>query len=1246
MATASAQSIDEREESQTNGVQVDLNPASSAQDGGQSQELEWHGNPSFPCVLILDMTRIGDGSATGQMKAVLFANFPQQNLLQVYVREQQSFGLHFFSKQPTAHPNLEKHTDADRLLSKCRRFAPDVLYYRPVADQPFFHDFACAAIETLGTPIVIHIVDDWMERLRRKDPDLYARFDQSLQRLLHQAFARLSICQAMSIALQERYGVEFVSIANSVDPEDWLATQLPTEAKRSDRPFTIRYVGSLADDMTFESVLDVAKAIAVLRSERAVKLEIYTRQLWRDKIASFVDNLPGVSLHDAEFSPASYRQLLMDADALLIAYNFDPASIAYVRYSMANKFPECLASGSPVIVYGSMEIATVSYAAATGCTELVTEQNPVMLKNAIRSLIDHADRCKTLGQSARNYAFEHHSTQQMQHRFYALLQGAAQSKPLYPPVSMQLNDIPEQQNEQQNGQLIWGGYERSLSAHIDETLLIAELLNHLPQTSVMVDVGAHFGSALKPFAQKGWHIFAYEPDPDNRQILNQQAEHFSHVRIDSRAISHQAGETLSLYGSQESTGISTLTPFRDSHTPKCQIVTTTVAQICAEQGLSQIDFLKIDTEGYDLMVLQGVPWTRIQPDVIECEFEDQKTVPLGYTFHDMAQYLVDRRYTVLVSEWHPVIQYGIRHDWHRLVSYPCRLSSPQAWGNLLAFKQPPDLAQIAVIAQKLVKTQAPTSTHLPEHQSHTAIEGQNGMNVTNLKEHHQQSNSGNLDGKMATPIQENIPSIANHLPAPQTEQPTVPEPSATQLATGLLGRIGRYYRRWPLGVAVLAAALNTVAMLDGIPYRWAFSGGGSILLLFLVGHAASKADFSLEVGNRAQETANRAQETADRAQKVANRIQTKATSALKKANHAIEQIESAMSTLNTATEIANSSRETANQSMTTAKFSVETATRTTKIARSAIDRANQATETAESALKVSNQAIANAKSTAKTAESIVTATQQTDQAVSALEQQVIQALQKNSNSSNIRLFQPFERQLSQENLETFVDFWLPTLNLQLDRRALGYLAHRLCLDEDACSGRLATTVQDMLLRILVARSLKSHELSVLEIGSLFGINLAILYDTCREHFETVRLNAIDPLDGYYGKSRTDLITNVPVTRKIFEHNMRQVDVPAQDITLIQGLSTEAMVLEKAGLQQYNLLIIDGDHSYEGIKFDFDHYCSAVNLGGYILFDDYGSEDWPEVGEFVDQEVRSNPCVEWVGSSWRTAVFRVIRRNLG
>lgn len=52
----------------------------------------------------------------------------------------------------------------------------------------------------------------------------------------------------------------------------------------------------------------------------------------------------------------------------------------------------------------------------------------------------------------------------------------------------------------------------------DETKLVFKVLQAKRKKGVMIDVGAHFGGALAPFALCGWKIYAFEPDAGNEKI--------------------------------------------------------------------------------------------------------------------------------------------------------------------------------------------------------------------------------------------------------------------------------------------------------------------------------------------------------------------------------------------------------------------------------------------------------------------------------------------------------------------------------------------------------------------------------------------------------------------------------------------------------------------------------------------------------------------------------------------------------
>ncbi|HEX5475772.1 MAG TPA: FkbM family methyltransferase [Vicinamibacterales bacterium] len=233
----------------------------------------------------------------------------------------------------------------------------------------------------------------------------------------------------------------------------------------------------------------------------------------------------------------------------------------------------------------------------------------------------------------------------------------------------------------------------------EEAAMVFRLLRAASTNGVMVDVGAHIGTASLPFARSGWRVFAFEPDPSNRGQLERAVASFPRVLVDPRALADQPRQQAPFYTSRVSTGISGLTAFHPSHVVTSSIDVTTLRDFCAEHPLERVDFLKVDTEGFDLFVLRGVPWEQFNPRVIVCEFEDAKTRPLGYSFQDLARLLIQQHYALVVSEWYPVRRYGGPHRWRRFARYPCDLVDGNAWGNIIAVQDPNLLASLLSLCE-------------------------------------------------------------------------------------------------------------------------------------------------------------------------------------------------------------------------------------------------------------------------------------------------------------------------------------------------------------------------------------------------------------------------------------------------------------------------------------------------------------------------------------------------------------------
>ncbi|MCA9273828.1 MAG: class I SAM-dependent methyltransferase [Phycisphaerales bacterium] len=214
------------------------------------------------------------------------------------------------------------------------------------------------------------------------------------------------------------------------------------------------------------------------------------------------------------------------------------------------------------------------------------------------------------------------------------------------------------------------------------------------------------------------------------------------------------------------------------------------------------------------------------------------------------------------------------------------------------------------------------------------------------------------------------------------------------------------------------------------------------------------------------------------------------------------------------------------------------------------------------------------------------------------------------------------------------------LGVDISQREVRYLERKVQHLEALCEGRMATTAEDAVARVLAARSQRGDELKILEIGVLFGVSAALMHTALSPFFKQVRLVLLDPFDGYYGSDHLDPLTGQKVSRAAVERNLTRATIRSDDVEILEGFSTDDKIMHAAQSQgPYDVLVIDGDHTYDGVKADFERYADMVSPGGVLIVDDYGSDDWPDVTKYVDDIVKSDKRFEQVGTLSRTAIFK-------
>lgn len=152
--------------------------------------------------------------------------------------------------------------------------------------------------------------------------------------------------------------------------------------------------------------------------------------------------------------------------------------------------------------------------------------------------------------------------------------------------------------------------------------------------------------------------------------------------------------------------------------------------------------------------------------------------------------------------------------------------------------------------------------------------------------------------------------------------------------------------------------------------------------------------------------------------------------------------------------------------------------------------------------------------------------------------------------------------------------------------------------------------------------------NAMEIGSYLGGTLFLL---CRLAHPKARIFSVDLHRGHLWGARK-LIYYSFVTRD-------------QKLRVIHGDShsapTQSRIARNLGSRKLDFLFIDGDHSYAGVKRDFEMYSHLVRPGGVVAFHDivahppeaqcHVKEFWDEVRQrYRHKEVIESPHQKWAG----------------
>ena len=159
----------------------------------------------------------------------------------------------------------------------------------------------------------------------------------------------------------------------------------------------------------------------------------------------------------------------------------------------------------------------------------------------------------------------------------------------------------------------------SLEDHIEKQLFwygsyeqkeMQVLLKFIQSDALVIDIGANIGyvSLLASSVVVNGTVVAFEPGIVALERLHQNLALNPSLKIIviPKALGNQVRECAYYPSSDENLGMSGLTPAENFSGKKDVVAMTTLDLVAAEQGWPKIDVVKLDVEGAELLVLQGM----------------------------------------------------------------------------------------------------------------------------------------------------------------------------------------------------------------------------------------------------------------------------------------------------------------------------------------------------------------------------------------------------------------------------------------------------------------------------------------------------------------------------------------------------------------------------------------------------------------------------------------------------------------
>ncbi|QIJ64352.1 class I SAM-dependent methyltransferase [Streptomyces sp. JB150] len=165
---------------------------------------------------------------------------------------------------------------------------------------------------------------------------------------------------------------------------------------------------------------------------------------------------------------------------------------------------------------------------------------------------------------------------------------------------------------------------------------------------------------------------------------------------------------------------------------------------------------------------------------------------------------------------------------------------------------------------------------------------------------------------------------------------------------------------------------------------------------------------------------------------------------------------------------------------------------------------------------------------------------------------------------------------------------------------------------------------------------------ILEIGTLYGMFSTGLIRMMERDGRSPGVTIVDPFAGVQlqpGTPQRPDPTGAPVDEHAVRTNLALAGPAGAAARIQRGFSEDPETRAAVSDRSYGVIVVDGDHSAEGVLADLQWAERIAAPGAVIVLDDYGDPKWPGIKEALDKHLAGETRFTYLGKAALSAYLR-------